>query len=74
MAWKNFNKALSRRPPDKSWTEEELKIIGFVMRKNIKIANNKWHTDPKRYNDSNVYEKLMEYYKYYYNKYKTNTK
>ena len=92
MAWKNFNKTLSRRPPDKSWTEEELKIIGFVMSKNIKIAispdwkhesydwqidikiaNNKWHTDPKRYNDSNVYDKLMEYYEYYYNKYNVNT-
>ena len=35
--------------------------------------NNKTHTDPNRYTDENVYNKLMDYYKYYYNKYKTNT-
>ena len=28
--------------------------------------NGKTHTDPNRYTDENVYDKLMEYYKYYY--------
>ena len=32
----------------------------------IKIKNGKMHTDPNRYEDNNVYEKLMEYYRYYY--------
>ena len=26
----------------------------------------KTHTDPNRYDDYNVYDKLLEYYKYYY--------
>ena len=28
--------------------------------------NGKTHTDPNRYTDDNVYDKLLEYYKYYY--------
>mgnify|MGYP003151129268 FL=1 len=32
----------------------------------IKIKNGKTHTDPNRYEDNNIYEKLMEYYRYYY--------
>ena len=28
--------------------------------------NGKTHTDPSRYTDENVYDKLLEYYKYYY--------
>ena len=28
--------------------------------------NNKTHTDPNRYEDENVYDKLLEYYKYCY--------
>ena len=35
--------------------------------------NNKTHTDPNRYTDENVYDKFLEYYKYYYNKHNTNT-
>ena len=31
--------------------------------------NNKTHTDPNRYNDEDVYNKVNEYYKYYYDKY-----
>ena len=27
---------------------------------------NKTHTDPNRYTDDNVYDKFLEYYKYYY--------
>ena len=39
----------------------------------IKIRNGKWHTDPKRYGDHEIFESLIKYYKYYYEKYnKTN--
>ena len=31
-------------------------------------VNNKNHTDPNRYNDEQVLEKMYEYYKYYYDK------
>ena len=31
--------------------------------------NDKIHTDPKRYDDENVLDKMYEYYKYYYDKY-----
>jgi hypothetical protein len=38
MAWKNFKKGLSRTPPKYSWSPEEMKMVGFVIRKGIKIA------------------------------------
>ena len=38
----------------------------------IKI-NKKIFTDPNRYEDDTVLDKVYEYYKYYYNKYKLNT-
>ena len=38
MAWNRFNKAPSKKPPKRSWSPEELKMIGFVMKKGIKIA------------------------------------
>ena len=38
----------------------------------IKINKN-IHTDPNRYEDDTVLDKVYEYYKYYYNKYKLNT-
>jgi len=28
--------------------------------------NGKTHTDPNKYTDENVYDKVVEYYKYYY--------
>ena len=31
--------------------------------------NGKTHTDPNKYNDDVVYNKVNEYYKYYYDKY-----
>ncbi len=88
MAWRNFKKAPSKKSPSRSWSEEEIKIIGWCMSNNIKIAispdwehelhswqieikikNGKWHVDPKRYNDEEVYDNLIKYYKYYYDKY-----
>ena len=35
--------------------------------------NSKTHTDPNRYGDDDVYNKFMDYYNYYYKKYKINT-
>ena len=39
----------------------------------IKIGNGKVHTDPNRYSDKDIYENVIKYYEYYYNKYKLNT-
>ena len=88
MAWNKWNKAPTKRPPEYSWSPEEMKMIGFVISKGIKIAmspdwnhslhywqidikvrNSRWHTDPKRYDDSEVFKSLIKYYKYYYDKY-----
>tara|TARA_R100000951_G_scaffold11807_1_gene9687 strand:- start:153 stop:425 length:273 start_codon:yes stop_codon:yes gene_type:complete len=81
--WK-FKKSTGKRPPQKSWSLEELKIIGWCMARNIKISmipdwkhnvsnwlidisiNNKIHTDPNKYNDDQINDKILEYYKYYY--------
>ena len=35
--------------------------------------NNNTHVDPNRYEDDDVLNKVVEYYKYYYNKHKLNT-
>ena len=81
--WK-FKKSTGRKPPQKSWSQEELKIIGWCMARNIKVSiipdwknnvsdwlidisiNNKIHTDPNKYNDDQINDKVLEYYKYYY--------
>tara|TARA_R100001443_G_scaffold49931_1_gene62221 strand:- start:179 stop:454 length:276 start_codon:yes stop_codon:yes gene_type:complete len=83
MAFKRWNKAPSRKPPQKVWEPSEMKIIGWCLNKKIGVSispdwkndmskwkieiniNGKTHTDPKQYGD-NVYDKVMEYYKYYY--------
>tara|TARA_Y100000356_G_C11044226_1_gene175228 strand:- start:40 stop:321 length:282 start_codon:yes stop_codon:yes gene_type:complete len=36
--------------------------------------NGKTHTDPNRYENEDVYDKFLEYYKYYHHKINTNTK
>ena len=87
MAFKKWQRSPSRRPPERSWTPKEMKIIGWCLNNNIAIGispdwkddtsrwqinitiNNKVHTDPNRYNNDTVYNKVNEYYKYYYDKY-----
>ena len=87
MAFKKWNKSPSKKPPQKSWDVNEMKIIGWCLNKKIgvgispdlKDTMNKWqidisingkvHTDPNRYTDDDVYNKVNEYYKYYYDKY-----
>ena len=38
MAWQKWNRAPSKNPPKRSWSKEEMKMIGFVMQKGIKIG------------------------------------
>jgi hypothetical protein len=88
MAFRKWNKTPSKKPPERSWNKEEMKIIGWCLNNKIAIGispdwkddmnywqiditiNNKTHTDPNRYKDNTVYDKVNEYYKYYYDKYK----
>jgi hypothetical protein len=87
MVFKRWQKSPSKKPPEKAWTNEEMKIIGWCLNKNIKVAitpnweedankwlieiniNNKIHKDPNNYSSQTVYNKVNEYYKYYYDKY-----
>ena len=86
MAYKRFNKSPSKRPPKTTWSEEQMKIIGWCLNNGVKIGispdwkdptykwyieisiNGRVHADPNRYNDQEVYNKVNEYYKYYYDK------
>ena len=38
MAWNKWNKSPSKRPPTKTWSPEEMKMVGFVMSKGINIG------------------------------------
>jgi len=84
MAFKRWQKAPSKKAPERNWDEQEMKMIGWCLTRNIKIGispdwkddMNKWqidisingkiHTDPNRYENEVVYNKVIEYYKYYY--------
>ena len=87
MAFKRWNKSPSKKTTSKSWSDKEMKIIGWCLNNNIKIGispdwkgglndwqieitvNNNSHIDPNVYSDDIVYNKVNEYYKYYYDKY-----
>ena len=87
MAFKRWQKTPSKKPPEKTWLENEMKIIGWCLNKNIEVGispdwnddlnrwkidiniNGKIHTDPNKYDINIVYNKVNEYYKYYYDKY-----
>tara|TARA_Y100000592_G_scaffold10588_1_gene14987 strand:+ start:333 stop:611 length:279 start_codon:yes stop_codon:yes gene_type:complete len=84
MGFFKWQKTPSKKPPQRTWDPQEIKMIAWCMNRNIKIGispdwkddlnrwqveiniNGKIHTDPNRYEDYNVYDKLLEYYKYYY--------
>ena len=84
MAFKRWQRAPSKKAPERSWDEQEMKMIGWCLAGNIKIGispdwkddmnrwqidisiNGKIHTDPNRYENEVVYNKVIEYYKYYY--------
>ena len=86
MAFNKWKKSATRTPPKRTWTLEEMKIIGWCLNKKIEISimpdwkdqlnnwkidikiNKKIHTDPNRYEDDKVLDKVYEYYKYYYEK------
>ena len=86
MAFKKWTKSASKKPPQRSWELEEMKIIGWCLNKNIGVGispdwkddvnrwqidiniNGKIHTDPNRYDNDVVYNKVIQYYKYYYDK------
>ena len=87
MVFKRWQKSIGKKPPEKTWTNEEMKIIGWCLNKNICVGispywkddltrwqieisiNGKIHADPSHYSDDVVYNKVNEYYKYYYDKY-----
>ena len=87
MAFKKWQKTPSKKGLQRSWLENEMKIIGWCLNNNIKISvspdwrdelqrrkidiniNGKTHQDPNRYENEVVYNKVNEYYKYYYDKY-----
>ena len=88
MVFKKWQRSPSKKPPERSWSDDEMKIIGWCLtHANISVGvspdwkddSNRWqidisingktHTDPNRYNDDVVYNKVNEYYKYYYDKY-----
>ena len=83
-----YAKNTGRNPGYHPYTDEDMKHIGFCIKKGIKIAvipywegqsdewrvelniNNKIHLDPKVYKVREAHEKMYEYAKYYYEKYK----
>ena len=36
--YKNWHRAPSKKPPQRSWLDEEIKIISWCMNKNIKVS------------------------------------
>ena len=62
MVFKRWNKTPSKSPPQYTWSSDQMKIIGWCL-------NKKTYTDPHRYDNDVVYNKVNEYYKYYYDKY-----
>ena len=38
MAFKRWNKSPSKKPPKKAWSQNEMKIIGWCLNKNINIG------------------------------------
>ena len=78
-----FKKAAKGKSPGQHpYTPEDIKRVGWCMDNNIKIAvipsgidwqvelniNDKIHLNPKVYKAKEAYEKMYEYYKYYYDK------
>jgi len=76
MAFFKYQKAPSKKLPQRSWSEDEMKIIGWCMRNNIKIAIgpdwkdslNRWQIEisinGKIHIDPNRYESDIVYDKF----------
>ena len=41
MAWKRWDRSPRKSNPKRSWSPEEMKMIGFVMKKGINISIDK---------------------------------
>ena len=77
-----MKKSYGKSPGYHVYTNEDMKRVGWCLGKNIKIAvipngmewqvelniNDKIHLNPKVYKAKEAYEKMYEYYKYYYDK------
>ena len=71
-----------KSPGAHPYTNEDMKRVNWCMNKRIKIAvipsgiqwnvelniNDKIHLNPEKYEANEAYEKMYEYYKYYYDK------
>ena len=80
--YKKASKGLS--PGYYPYTPDDMKRVGWCIKKNIKIAiipngaewsieislNGKIHLDPEKYAGYDALGKMYEYYKYYYDKYR----
>ena len=74
--------AKGKSPGSHLYTRDDMKRVNWCMNKEIKIAvipsgmewqvelniNDKIHLDSKIYKAKEAYEKMYEYYKYYYDK------
>ena len=74
--------AKGKSPGSHLYTRDDMKRVNWCMNKGIKIAvipsgidwqveiniNNKIHLNPEIYKAKEAYEKMYEYYKYYYDK------
>ena len=74
--------AKGKNPGSHSYTRDDMKRVNWCMNKGIKIAvipngiewqvelniNDKVHLNPEVYKANEAYEKMYEYYKYYYDK------
>ena len=80
MVWQKAKTGKS--PGYHDYTREDMKRVNWCMQKGIKIAvipngmdwqvelniNDKIHLNPEVYKAKEAYEKMYEYYKYYYDK------
>ena len=80
MVW--VKKSYGKSPGYHAYTNEDMKRVSWCINKNIKIAvipsgtkwqielniNDKIHLDPEIREADKAYEKMYEYYKYYYDK------
>ena len=74
--------AKGKNPGSHPYTNEDMKRVNWCLNKEIKIAvipngmdwqvelniNDKIHLNPEVYKAKEAYEKMYEYYKYYYDK------
>ena len=85
MVW--MKKSTGKSPGYHNYTREDMKRVNWCMNKGIKIAvipngidwqvelniNDKIHLNPEVYKAKKAYERMYEYYKYYYDKHNVNT-